>query len=152
MQKWEAEQASAFSTVDPIENLRVPAVKFSTNDYWLVFPAECRVLARAIQNVRREVVQRVLEADEVEMEAISDCAVDDPPDLATAVQNVARHLRRFASGSSVLARPTTAAFASGKKAIEMAAEGCLRPSSAPAYRDRGKERGQQVFEPEGKPS
>lgn len=93
--RWEAEQQSAFSVWAPDADVRVPSVKFSSNDYWLVFPTECRALQRAVSRVTDEVIQQVLEADPIEREAINDPNVDDPPDMATAIQNVEKRLRRF---------------------------------------------------------
>jgi hypothetical protein len=86
--KWEAEQASAFAGKGTDEDVAIPALKFSSNDGWLVFPAECMTIARALRSLSPEVVQKVLEADEDEMAVINDRDLDDPQDMPAAIRNV----------------------------------------------------------------
>jgi hypothetical protein len=93
--RWEAEQDNRFSALRPEDDVRVPSIKFESNDRGLVFPAECRSIVRALTRVDDALIQRVLEADEDEVAAINDSEIDDPPDMATAVSNVRQRVERF---------------------------------------------------------
>jgi hypothetical protein len=94
-QRWQAENESRLRAMEP-DRVRLTGVKFSSNDHWLVLPSEARAMANALRAATRDQARAVLEADHVEMRAITDPSVDDPPDLETAISNILTKARQFA--------------------------------------------------------
>jgi hypothetical protein len=92
--RWMAERRNRLSTMSPAE-VKLSLVNFSSNDDWFVLPLECVVIADALSTVTDDQIRAVLEADEVEMEAINDPDVHDPPNMATAIANVERKATEF---------------------------------------------------------
>jgi len=51
---WYAHQAVAHAERQAAERWRVPSYKFQSNDYWAVFPNECRLIADALRAATHE--------------------------------------------------------------------------------------------------
>jgi hypothetical protein len=82
-QRWHAEQEMRTRAA---EKVRVPAVKFSTNDDWWVFPLECEVIAEALRGATVERCKEVINGNEDEVQALR-AQVDGEPDFDVAARN-----------------------------------------------------------------
>jgi hypothetical protein len=80
--RWEAEQLVRATSLDAI---KVPAVKFHTNEGWILTSRECRMLAGALKSVTVEDVRAAFEADEDNIESWEMWG-DPPAEVAEALR------------------------------------------------------------------
>jgi hypothetical protein len=100
--RWEAERRVKYNALGDA-GAKLPAHCFSSNDDWLVFPAECRAVSRAAGAVDDSHVRTAIEADADEVAALARESDPDTPDLDAAAARFIDVVRRFGTYCEVAA-------------------------------------------------
>ena len=93
---WHAQQEQELERIARDGDLvRVPVVKFSSNDSWQVFPVECRAMADAARDIDAARAKALILDNEHEIAALKAESDPDEPDYDQAADNLYEKIAAF---------------------------------------------------------